>query len=56
MSSFMLCGKKGGCCPKVDIDVKTKTVTITDDYGGEIVITLDEFKQLQEHDMPNMQD
>ena len=56
MSSFSLCGKKGSCCPTVDIDVKRKEVTITDDYGGEVQMKLDEFKELLKHDMQSVQE
>ena len=54
MVEFYLCGRPGGCCPKVDIDGKTKLVTITDDYGGEIQMTLSEFKDLQKHDVETL--
>ena len=40
---FTLCGVQG-CCPTVTID---QTVVITDDNGGKVTLTLDEFAELQ---------
>ena len=41
-----LCGRKGRCCPQMN---KSKgTYTITDDYGGKIVLTSDEVDNIAE--------
>lgn len=40
---FTLCGVQG-CCPTVTID---QSVVITDDNGGKVTLTLDEFTELQ---------
>ena len=42
---IMLCGGNKKCCPTVE--ELGNGVTIKDDYGGLVILTKDEFKQLQ---------
>ncbi len=38
-----LCGVQG-CCPVVEISETSNTVIITDDYGGKVTLTGDQWK------------
>lgn len=47
---MILCGKKNGCCAKID-RVDKNTLVIRDDYGGEVKLTNTEYKLLKESDL-----
>ena len=42
---MMLCGGRKKCCPS--IEELGNGVTISDDYGGLVILTKKEFKELQ---------
>jgi hypothetical protein len=51
MTKIVLCGNpKGGCCPVVDISDNENKVTITDDYGGQVRMTKEQYKLLKTKD------
>jgi len=45
MRTIVLCGKPRGCCPEISID--ENNILITDDYGGEVKFTTEEFELLK---------
>ncbi|MBC2725082.1 hypothetical protein [Desulfosporosinus sp.] len=46
--SFKLTLCQQGCCPIVEINTDTNQVIITDDLGGKVSLTTDQFKILLE--------
>ena len=44
MKTINLCGRTGGCCPKLAVHTKGNKTTfvVTDDYGGEVKLKADE--------------
>jgi len=48
MTTIVLCGRPSACCPVVNIE--RDNITITDDYGGKVVLTKDQFVMLKDVD------
>jgi hypothetical protein len=46
MFKYTLCGRSSSCCPV--INEEEDNFTISDDYGGQIKLTKDEFLMLKE--------
>ena len=46
MYKYTLCGRGGSCCPV--INEEENAFTISDDYGGKIKLTKEEFLMLKE--------
>ncbi|MBX9742334.1 MAG: hypothetical protein K2W99_02165 [Chthoniobacterales bacterium] len=47
ITSFTLCRAmgSGSCCPVVEVHHDTNEVIITDDFGGKVRLTTEEWKQ-----------
>lgn len=44
ITRFTLCGVQG-CCPVVEVNREAKAVTITDDDGGKVTLTEEQWRQ-----------
>jgi len=47
MTTIVLCGKPKRCCPVVNISETKDEVTITDDYGGKVIMTKEQYEILK---------
>lgn len=45
--SIRLCSRPNACCPELDYDQKTDTISITDDDGDIVTMNLEQFQILQ---------
>jgi len=46
MTKISLCGRPRACCPTVEF-IDDETMEITDDYGGDVQLTMTEYHELQ---------
>ena len=47
MRTINLCGGPNSCCPEIHIG-SNGSISITDDYGGIVTLSKDEFIKLQQ--------
>jgi len=47
VSRVVLCAVQG-CCPIVEIDHQAEKIVITDDFGGKVTLTMQEWREAVE--------